>query len=58
MLLTEIQENEDGTSTLFVDGQEYFTGTEEECSVKALDLYHETMQELANDLRDLDELNQ
>ena len=50
MVKTEIKDNPDGTSTLYVDDQEEFIGDRAECEEKAVELYEETMRELGQDL--------
>lgn len=50
MVTTEIKDNPDGSSTLYVDGEEAFTGDRAECEQKAIDLYEDTMRELGQDL--------
>lgn len=50
MVKAEIIDNPDGSSTLYVDDQEEFTGDRAECEEMATNLYLEEMRELGQDL--------
>ena len=50
MVTTEIKDNPDGSSTLYVDDQQTYTGDRAECEEKAVEIYEETMREVGQDL--------